>query len=399
MKNCRYCDIMVVSLIVIIFAYIYIGFFSPAPYHIHRYSILKYIQWSAWIGIPFLGFLVLLLYAGIRIKRVSAAAITLLVCSSLLTMLLGYFFLSHLYLKPHIREKLNDYHPYLQSCPQDYQPRENPSNAPSLKIFCLGGSTTEWSDSKNRDWPSYLEERLKGAVPDRLIECHNFGKPFYTTLNSLINYEVNLRQHKPDVVIIMHAINDLLVNADFSRLSTGEFHEDYRHFLGPLSRVIKRQSVMRNIREMMYLIWYYKPREIINTDKYPGLVSSERNLRTLIDLARIDGTIIILMTQPFLYKDDMTAEEKAVSKMLNFSLVNLEKQWNFSTAKRGMEKYNDLMRRLAQDEEGVYLVDLESAIPKSLDYFHDDVHYRDKTYIVIAEYIAERIKELDILAK
>ena len=64
-----------------------------------------------------------------------------------------------------------------------------------------------------------------------------------------------------------------------------------------------------------------------------------------------------------------------------------------------MEKYNDLMRRLAQDEEGVHLVDLESAIPKNLDYFHDDVHYRDKTYIVIAEYIAERIKELDILTK
>src|SRR5690606_23388948 len=99
---------------------------------------------------------------------------------------------------------------------------------------------------------------------------------------SLINYQLNLREVKPDVVVIMHAINDLLVNADFSYFSRGEFQPDYRHFYGPLSRLLEPDrglflSLLRRVR----LGWYHKPRRIRSDNSFPGISSFQNNLSSL----------------------------------------------------------------------------------------------------------------------
>ena len=38
-----------------------------------------------------------------------------------------------------------------------------------------------------------------------------------------------------------------------------------------------------------------------------------------------------------------------------------------------------------------YFLDLEAKIPKSLDYFYDDVHYTDKSFDIIADIIFEEL--------
>jgi len=132
---------------------------------------------------------------------------------------------------------------------------------------------------------------------------------------------------------------------------------------------------------------------MVETDKFPGLASFTQNLRTLISLARLDNTTVILMTQPSLYKVNMTASEFAALRMLRNGATGRRRQWSTGTAARGMSAYNDAIRQLAE-AEGYGLVDLETAIPKTLEYFSDDVHYRAKTFDLIAEHVSKRIEPL-----
>lgn len=218
--------------------------------------------------------------------------------------------------------------------------------------------------------------RSQRSISDRNVEVYNLGREWYTSLHTLINYEVNLRHHHPDVIIVMHAYNDLIHNADFCYFSFNSFQEDYRHFYGPIYRLIKRPTFLDNAFLVAKSMWYHSPREVINTDNFPGLVPFERNLRTLIDLARTDGTQVVLMTQPHLIKNSMTPAEKSSLHMLNFKTIGPTKKWGYYTARFAFEEYNNVVRKLAKHEPGVYLIDLEPIIPKSLDYFIDDVHYK-----------------------
>ncbi|MEI6126676.1 MAG: hypothetical protein WCQ99_09020, partial [Pseudomonadota bacterium] len=96
--------------------------------------------------------------------------------------------------------------------------------------------------------------------------------------------------------------------ADFSYFSFGSFRKDYGYFYGPVYRLINRPSVLQTLYMLFRSMWHYQSREIINTDVFPGVAPFERNLHTLIDLARIDGTAVVLMTQPNLYKNSMTPD-------------------------------------------------------------------------------------------
>ena len=71
--------------------------------------------------------------------------------------------------------------------------------------------------------PTRVQARLRDADTARPVEVSNLGRQWYTSHHSLINYASNLRPLRPDVVVVMHAINDVLHNADFSYFSRGPF--------------------------------------------------------------------------------------------------------------------------------------------------------------------------------
>ena len=375
--------------------YVYIGLFSTNP-RLQAGSRLLILQWIARFGIPILAAGLLYLCYGIGSARIPLSSVAVLGASLLFCALLAYPLL--LYFNPDRarRESIERYHPYLQISPPDFRERRSNSTMPRFKIFCLGGSTTELADTKGRDWPSRVEERLKGTIPDRQIEVHNLARRWYTTQHTLINYAINLRQHRPNVVIVTHAINDLLHNADFCYYSGGKFREDYGHFYGPIYRLIQRPSDWEPLYRKIRMIWYYTPREVIDTEEFPGLVPFKRNLHTLIDLAKIDGTTVVLMTQPYLIKASLSAAEDAALRMVHVEAVGPNKEWSIYTARRGMEKYTAAVRNVAE-EKGVQVIDLERVVPKSLEYFTDDVHYRDKTFDLIADHIADRLKQMRVL--
>ena len=292
------------------------------------------------------------------------------------------------------------YHPYLQLKPPDPDILSLLDGKKSVKIFCLGGSTTEFRNGKGIGWPDMLEKDLRQIYKTDSVFVFNFGKQWYTTLHSLINFETNLRHHKPDAIIFMHNINDFLHNADFSYLSAGPYRQDYGHFLGPVVNIIKNKSsgninpVMRKMRS----VWYnnYIDAKTIEQDSFPGLEPFTRNINTLIDLALMDSIKVILLSEPNIFSENMNEQTKNACMMVNYEAVGKDKKWGFRTAYEGMKQYNERIKEISETRQ-IFFIDLEKQIPKSLTYFTDDVHFTDTTFNIISKYLGEEIVRLNII--
>jgi hypothetical protein len=86
----------------------------------------------------------------------------------------------------------------------------------------------------------------------------------------------------------------------------------------------------------------------------------------------------------------MISEEMAALYMLNSEAIGSDKKWSYGSVLRGMVQYNRKAREIAA-QRNLLLIDLEKQVPKTLDYFWDDVHYSQKTYDLIANYIVSEM--------
>lgn len=390
-KKISLLQLLILFTVLLISGFIYKGFFYPDQIFINANPLFKLISKLILIVFPLFVLIVLSILYLIMQRKVRISSVVLSAITFLILILLIYPFGEYFY-KKRYRMNLEKYHTFLQLTPN--LPDSVSDN--KFNIFCLGGSTTEFKDKKGRDWPSLTESILKSKLNTDSIRIFNLGKQWYTTQHSLINYIQNLRKLHPDVLIIMHNINDLLINADFSRFSNGKFRDDYGHFLGPEAFMIKYGSLAEFVYHSLKLLWY-RPNPIdVEASEFPGVKSFKRNLLTLIELARLDGTKVILITQPNIYKDKMKKEELNSLTMLNKEAIGDGIRWSYNSAYRGITLYNDTVRDLAI-ELNLPLIDLDKVVPKSLDYFYDDVHYNDKTYDLISDFLSdELIKVLEL---
>ncbi len=382
-----------VACFVIFAIFVYRGFLFPDPLLLQggENSRSRLILMGLRVGLPVLAVLLLsgFLFLGKRGQLLQGAVV------GAIGAFLGVWLLlpiaEGLYYRSIFKNKFVGFHPYLQLAPQPLTLRENSSTEHPVRIFFLGGSTTEWKDSTGEDWPSRVEKILKPRFPELAIESYNQGKEWYSTQHILINYLLNLRRYKPDLVVVMEAINDLLHNADFNYFSVDTFKEDYSHFYGPVTRLVRRQSFYQFFGEQLSRLWYFPGRESVEVSEFPGLLSYTRNLKSIVELASLDSTRVVFMTQPNLYKESMSNEEHAALAMLNTEAVGPHKKWSFDTARRGMSAYNQALKDFAAREK-ISLIDLETAVPKQLQYFNDDVHYKDAAYPLVAAAVAEGLQ-------
>jgi hypothetical protein len=63
-----------------------------------------------------------------------------------------------------------------------------------------------------------------------------------------------------------------------------------------------------------------------------------------------------------------------------------------------MNLFNETARNIAMENE-VPFFDLEKVVPKTLDYFLDDVHYTEKGNKIIAEKLSEFVIQTKIIDK
>jgi lysophospholipase L1-like esterase len=306
------------------------------------------------------------------------------------------------------RQARDRFHPFLQVVPPAGLDGVNPDRfrgdaiavakpPHALRIFALGGSTTLGISNRFADtYPRLLQQRLQARHSGIRIEVENAGVDWYTTANSFINYSLRVRRFSPDIVIVMHAINDLCHGFAPPWFASGPFKPDYSHYLGPEAAILgPATGLQADYQRDGWMLWRLLG-HALRRDPWPtGGIDSAAQMRTRLRAAPVttfksletfaanydllvraiqsDGHVAIAASEPSLYKDRHSPEEE---RRLWFAPVLCAEGGiypDLDSMRKGMAQFNGAAKAVAA-QHGAAFVDLDAAVPRDLDHFYDDVH-------------------------
>lgn len=208
-----------------------------------------------------------------------------------------------------------------------------PKPAGVYRVVCIGGSTTygDGVEDHRQAFPAQLERQLQGAGHGG-VEVVNAGVPGYSSLESLSNLQLRVLELEPDLVLVHHGVNDArprfvwppdAYRPDQSGLWKGptRTHDERPWEASTLARVvairldwIEPHRSVNSISELAetYLGETYR-RQVARRTYPSGPFASlpverilernpprhfERNLRSIIAVARAHGAEVVLSTVP-----------------------------------------------------------------------------------------------------
>jgi lysophospholipase L1-like esterase len=422
-----------------LYFFLFLGFLLHTSLHpavLHKYT-LKY---ATFLFLFFISFFLILLLIVFMMKKTSTSinkkkyvltsklkiivvlllgAIGLLALENILrNQYLNYESSSYLF-------TLDNFHPFLQ-----FQLRKQPDlpvnsynfrgeeitvkkKKNTFRIFVLGGSTVLNSVVPYKKTLTYLlQEKLQKVYPNKRIEVINAGNDGYTSEHSLIQYLFKIKDFSPDMIIIYHGINDWYYSCSSSDKTYGTFKSDYSHELGADAQMVYtyftpppvlsiklvsldflRKFLIDNLYSDLTDKKKYKDPEIYSNEQsenvydmtsLPSLHTYERNMQSLITQLQADRVLLLVGDQPVLYSKTLP---KATLAKLYFPVLHCTvngKYPSLDSVITGMELFNAATKNLAL-KNNVPFVGLNASLPKTLDYFIDDVHFSAKGNQKIAD--------------
>lgn len=327
----------------------------------------------------------------------------------LVLVLLMYFIFSALYIgvsKYYYNRKTVEhlFDPFLQEHNPHLRSKYGIENeAGVFRVIAMGGSTTRNGTlGRSKRYPRVLQRLLRKHYNSDKIEVLNAGMDWFTTKHTLINYVTNCSDWKPNLVIVMHAINDLYRSFSPPDFAVGKYNEGWTHYYGPSINGAQAFPTFEEFMKKDYVDGFIdRVHSIENVEidyplsKYVSVKMFRRHLTKIVEYMKYDKTNLLLMTQPYMYKEKMSKEE-------------LQTLWfgvNYCSAKRGlahrkyptpgslaraMEMFNKVVKEVARSNN-VMLTDAEPLLPKNVGYFLDDVHYTKEGSHLLAEAAAKTI--------
>ena len=285
---------------------------------------------------------------------------------------------------------------------------EKPAN--EFRIFLVGGSALECFYLDDSEVISQrLEERLAGRVPAALtVRVYNTAKSGDRTYDHVAMVAHRIAHLEPDLIIVLAGINDLrgaMNGIDYLlfrprkerwsfvqllRLAATEFQLPRRVY------AVLRRSRERERLEEITLTSDIKGDVALRrsrpmTDQVPAenLSAYVKNLTTLIATTRAAGAEPVLLTQPTTWNSrvDPRAEEWHWMTLVGGTVYRED------LLDAAMGRYNDALTAVAR-RHGAATFDLAAALPKSLEFFYDDVHFNvrgaDTTAALLAEFLVDQ---------
>jgi len=256
--------------------------------------------------------------------------------------------------------------------------------AGTYRIVCFGGSTTE-DLVEGHHYPELLQEELRQRAQTEKIEVINVGNSAYATPHSIILLAIDVISWQPDLVILSHNINDLLV------LYWPGFRPDYwnkyRNEFYTLPDLSARYTWSNVVFQHSRLYWFLHARldsirqkralenpvirrRSYNEKKFQQAAGVfERNLKTFITIAQANDIGVILGTQPLEPTEEYFNRHIAYKPYNDIVLYPPHNQFLKHHA-----DYNRIIREVAHEMK-VDLVDNESIFGGNRIYFIDYVHY------------------------
>jgi lysophospholipase L1-like esterase len=273
-----------------------------------------------------------------------------------------------------------------------------------VRIFCLGGSTTECLFLDDDDaWPERLgrlmAEDTRGSPSIDVVNAGSSGHGTRDYIGTLAQRIVPLH---PDIVIIQAGTNDLTLASETSdydilrrdsssrftkrlpppgnagylaRVVACDISQIARRFVlakRGATRVDEQGNVMQDL-EGRFLDEQRKKFALMPPGHAPTSVSTEeyeQNLQTLIGIVRAQGATPVLVNQPTKLKEQMSERDLFLCN----SAVCLGHRCPPGEVRALMDSFNAAMQRVARQTGTIY-VDLASAMSGNGDYFYDTNHY------------------------
>jgi hypothetical protein len=275
---------------------------------------------------------------------------------------------------------------------------------PDLSIVFLGGSTTacHYVEEENR-FP-YLAGRLLEKQAGLKVNSFNSGVGGNYSLHSiniLVNKVIPL---KPDIVVMLHNINDLAIlmnaksyyNNTFKKGATAnivefkppaltargialfpnvyrglrDLEKHVRRSLYPNKPVMARKDETQNLA-----------RQKITLDQPAILKEFEMSLQTFIYICRARNIIPVLMTMENRLKE---APDPLIKKLNTPGLT-------YAAYKEMFDRFNQAIRDLGARNQ-VLVIDLGRQVPQEKEYMYDLVHFTDRGSRLAAQIISAGLR-------
>lgn len=271
------------------------------------------------------------------------------------------------------------------------EPFAVPKTPGTFRIFCVGGSSTFGSGvDAHRAYPAVLQGilRAKSAGP---IEVVNAGVPAYTSRQSVANIERRIRRLEPDLIVFLHAYNDLFSNGDpdYVRLAALDGERATFPEPSPLQRLVEHSSALQ-----LVLWWQMGHGQKQKQLDQRSVDAFARNIDRLIGWSARSGVPLLLVTYPSLWplaarlESASTADDSipALDVYLHMSRLALP------TLVYGLNVYNETLRSIAA-ERNVPLLDLARRMPESTELYVDPIHFSEAGCERVAHEVARALEE------
>lgn len=247
--------------------------------------------------------------------------------------------------------------------------------AGQFRVIALGGSTTaDITNEEGIHWPLVAEDSLR-AWGRTDVRVYNAAMSAYSSAHSLVRLQFDLLQYHPDMIVVMHNINDLSVNY-FAWHANEPVDANYRIKYGTrgYTGVVDQRDVV------MSRVWHSASRRVADLLAPPRATPSwdysidagralfKRNLANIVAVARANGVGVILLTMPLC--DDPAASvctARGEGDPVYFPP-------DFSRFLRDFDSYNAAIRETGA-ELGVGVVDLRTSVRRDTTLWLDVVHH------------------------
>ncbi|MCL2304591.1 MAG: SGNH/GDSL hydrolase family protein [Planctomycetaceae bacterium] len=258
-----------------------------------------------------------------------------------------------------------------------------------IRIACLGSSTVfgGTANSDDETFPAWLEKilnrRLETINEGKRVEVLNAGVPGMGTGSVQKHLERRIRQFRPQIAVFYAVPNDI---GSIVRARTASSKPP--HFL---KRWRQDNSVMYNaLREK---VKFYSPGIAASQfSHFPksGEASFEKLYDDLFQSCQKLQIVPVAVSHSVAFRKEQPPREQ--NKMLFGDFWGLGLQGAFEA----VETMNKTMQNAAA-RNNVLFIDGENCIPGSTKYFGDAVHLRPAGNEKLAEKIAEKLLEHDVL--
>lgn len=296
-------------------------------------------------------------------------------------------------------------------------------------ILFLGGSTTA------TEYPHLVRAKLEPQLGP--VTAVNMGFSWHTSLHSLYKLWTYVERLEPDLIVVLHAINDFYRGFTSPKYSLPQYHPDYSHYSGPLSSfwsvgrargdgravfyaqplesvsdVFERpdpgvSSWLRRLAESSELLRSLRGPQRAGRPSQGGagqrmvempealylraLPDFERNMRALRDGCELERVPVLFLTMPFVVDVDTKTFVYPAALFTNDGVEHLA----HGQFVEGMKRFNAAVLAL-NDGRNAWTLDLAAQIVDPA-LFGDEVHLEPDGLELEAQLVAARILELGLL--